>query len=187
MKRRSWLWLILGIVLGIVLTLAALKICIDRWFAPGTFELSEENIDRLENLDADAIYRLLSEGDADGRWEIISHTPSEGGGLGNIFVSGRADCQWAFGGAVKFDLRLQPNPDTEVYTPGKYNARYTRYGLDAVLEEKWSLWMGRSYVSLYTEDYTVSVAMYTAPDYNLGVSSVLDWLDEALSEADAAA
>lgn len=66
MKRRSWLWLILGIVLGIALTLAAFKICIDRWFAPGTFELSEENIDRLENLDADAIYRLLSEEDADG-------------------------------------------------------------------------------------------------------------------------
>lgn len=187
MKRRSWLWLILGIVLGIALTLAAFKICIDRWFAPGTFELSEENIDRLENLDADAIYRLLSEEDADGRWEIISHAPSEDGGLGNIFVSGRADCQWAFGGAVKFDLRLEPNPDTEVYPPGEYNARYTRYGLDAVLEEKWSLWMGRSYVSLYTEDYTVSVAMYTAPDYNLGVSSVLDWLDEALSEAEAAA
>ena len=93
MKRRSWPWLILGIVLGIVLTLAAFKICIDRWFAPGTFELSEENIDRLENLDADAIYRLLSEEDADGRWEIISHAPSEDGGLGNIFVSGRADCQ----------------------------------------------------------------------------------------------
>ena len=82
MKRRSWLWLILGIVLGIALTLAALKICIDRWFAPGTFELSEENIDRLESLDADAIYRLLSEEDADGRWEIISHVPSEDGGLG---------------------------------------------------------------------------------------------------------
>ena len=88
---------------------------------------------------------------------------------------------------MKFDLRLEPNPDTEVYPPGEYNARYTRYGLDAVLEEKWSLWMGRSYVSLYTADYTVSVAMYTAPDYNLGVSSVLDWLDEALIEAEAAA
>ena len=183
MKRRSWLWLILGIVLGLVLTLAAFKICIDRWFAPGTFELSEENIDRLENLDADAIYRLLSEEAADGRWEIISHVPSEDGGLGDIFVSGRADCQWAFGGAVKFSLRLEPNPDTEVYPPGEYNARYTRYGLDAVLEEKWSLWMGMSYVSFYTEDYTVSVRMYTAPDYNLGVSSVLDWLDEELSEA----
>ena len=52
------------------------------------------------------------------------------------------------------------------------------------MEEKWSLWMGMSYVSFYTEDYTVSVRMYTAPDYNLGVSSVLDWLDEELSEAD---
>lgn len=70
---------------------------------------------------------------------------------------------------------------------GVWEVGYTRYGLDAVLEEKWSLWMGYSYVSLYTEDYTVSVAMYTAPDYNLGVSSVLDWLDEALSEAEAAA
>ena len=70
---------------------------------------------------------------------------------------------------------------------GVWEVGYTRYGLDAVLEEKWSLWMGYSYVSLYTEDYTVSVAMYTAPDYNLGVSSVLDWLDEALIEAEAAA
>ena len=92
--------------------------------------MSEENIDRLENLDADAVYRLLSEEATDGRWEMISHVPSEDGGLGDIFVSGRADCQWAFGGAVKFSLRLRPNPDTEVYPPGEYYTRYTRYGLE---------------------------------------------------------
>lgn len=177
--RRSLLWLIMGVLLGIALTLLTIKIYVDRWFAPGTFELSAENIERLGNLDIDALYNVFSHGSTE-EFDVIDCALTEDGELDGIMVRANVPDRRAFGGTILFTIRFTPNYG--LYPPGDYSTRYNRYGLEAALEEKWSIEMGLSSVRYSADDYQVSVIMYTVSDYDRGVSIILDWLEEKSRE-----